>query len=302
MSARLGADLHALLDKRGRIMRYLSCSGRTVAILRRARPAVVFAPNPSIVLTYLLIALKYVFRYTFVTDAHFAGVIAPGGSWLFQGALNIANRLADLVIVTNDDHKQRIEAAGGTAVICEDPLPDIERYLNPDVAAQDTKSVFFICSYDVDEPYAATFQAARILASDGYSFCATGNFRKAGIDPADWPEVDFLGYVPTDEFYTRLAASQVVIDLTTQDNCLLCGAYEAMTLEIPLVTSDMPALRNYFKAGTIFVEHSAERIADGVREAYAQRNKFKPQIKTWKEWACTDNSGKIRGIRDRIEK
>jgi glycosyltransferase involved in cell wall biosynthesis len=300
MSGRLGVELYVLLDKRGRFMRYLSCSRRTVAILWRERPTVVFAQDPSIVLTLLLVAMKRIFKFAFVTDAHFAGVVAPGGGRIFQAALDFANRAADLVIVTNEDHRHQVEAIGGSAMVCEDPLPDVERYLDRGISGDGRKRVFFICSYDVDEPYEATLLAARLLKTEGYDFAVSGNYRKAGIDPGNWPEVEFIGYVSAEEFYTRLATSQVVIDLTNQDNCLLCGAYEAMTLEVPLVTSNTPALRNFFKAGTVFVKHSAEAIAEGVRLAIARRNELRPQIREWKEMARRDNDLKIGLIREKM--
>lgn len=301
MSSGLGAKLFVLLSSRGRLMRYMSCSCRTVAILWRERPSVVFAPNPSIVLTYLLLAMKYAFQYKFVIDAHFAGVVAPRGHRLFQGALDFANRRADLVIVTNDAHKRCVEALGGTSIACEDPLPEIGRYIEFYDDAVDRKTAFFICSFDVDEPYLEAFEAARLLRGDGYSFLVSGKYQKAGIDPAVWPEVMFMGFVPTRDFYEKLASSDVVIDLTNQDNCLLCGAYEAMALEKPLVTSNQPALRDYFAAGTVFVEHSAEEIAAGVRSAYEKRGALRAEIKRWKELANQEISRKLESVSQQLE-
>jgi len=299
LSARLGAELHVISSERRRLARYAACIFRSAMLIWRRRPSVVFAPNPSIVLTYVLMVLKYVFRYTFVTDAHYAGVVAPNGNRWFQKALDFCNRRADVVIVTNKEHSKRVEAAGGRTVVCEDPLPDIGGY--GESASEQPKKVFFICSFDVDEPYLEAFQAAKILQEDGYDFCVSGNYTKAGIDPAKWPEVRFLGYLPEVNFYVHLAASQIVVDLTMQENCLVCGAYEAMMLERPLVTSRTSALQGYFTAGTVFVDHNPESIAAGVKSAYEGRKELKREIKMWKRQIVADNAKRIEMIRQALK-
>lgn len=295
LSARLGADLHVITSKRARLVRYIICTTQSALLILRNRPSIVFAQNPSIILTLLMILLKYLFKYTFVTDAHYAGVIAPNGNLLFQTVLNFCNRHADFVIVTNETHVKYVEAVGGRALVCEDPLPDIEQHAS--LSSEQEKKVFFICSFDIDEPYTVVFEAAEILRKEGYIFWVSGNFNRVEITPSEWPHVQFLGYVPESEFYTHLAESQVVIDLTTQDNCLVCGAYEAMALDKPLVTSKTSALQKYFTSGTIFVDHDPESIANGVRLAYNLKDELKRQIYEWKTQIVAENSRKIESIR-----
>jgi glycosyltransferase involved in cell wall biosynthesis len=296
LSSRLGAELYVLSNNRTRLVRYVVCAAKSFLLIWRRRPSLVFAQNPSIVLAYLLILLRCVFRYTLVSDAHYAGVVAPDGNRFFQKALDFYNRHADFVIVTNDEHGKRVEAIGGNALVCEDPLPDIGRYTKAD--GEMVKKVFFICSFDVDEPYAETFQAAEALHEEGYTFWVSGNFKKVGIDPVEWPSIHFLGYVPESVFYSHMAESQVVVDLTTQENCLVCGAYEAMVLGRPLVTSNTLALRKYFSGGAIFVDHDPGCIADGVRLAYEQRETLKLNIEEWRRQAVSENTKKIKNIRE----
>ena len=255
----------------------------------------VCAPSPSIVLAYLLLILRAVFRYRLVIDAHYGGIVALSGSALLQRALDFCNCRADLVIVTNEEHRKRVESMGGRALVCEDPLPDIEEHTA--TVSEESKDVLVICSFDVDEPYAEIFQAAKLLNQDGYVFWISGNFRKAGIKPSDWPCVRFMGYVPESEFYGRLARSQVIVDLTKLENCLVCGAYEAMALEKPLVTSNTVALRRYFTGGTVFVDHKPEAVAEGVRLAYERRGDLRLQIADWKRQAAHDNAKRIELIR-----
>ena len=180
-------------------------------------------------------------------------------------------------------------------MVCEDPLPDISKYAK--TVNEESKDVFVISSFDVDEPYYEIFKAANLLKKQGYVFWASGNFRKVGIRPSDWAGVRFLGYLPEPEFYTSLGQSQIVIDLTEQENCLVCGAYEAMMLEKPLVASKTRAMQSYFNSGTVFVDHRAQAIADGVRRAHENRRELKLQIKDWKRRAAITNARKIEAIR-----
>jgi hypothetical protein len=63
------------------------------------------------------------------------------------------------------------------------------------------------------------------------------------------------------------------------ENCLVCGAYEAVALQKPLVTSDTSALRSYFSAGTVFTRHEPQAIARAVREALAARTTLTLEMK-----------------------
>jgi len=280
MAAMLGADLYVICHGGGRFRRYLRCASDTFTVIRKEKPDVVIAQNPSIVLNYLLLLIRCLYRYEFVTDAHFGGVIAFNGNYLFQQALDLCNKLADLVIVTNKEHAAYVRTIGGTVFVCEDPLPDLSRY---DLGVEPTdKTVYFICSFDIDEPYEFVFEAARKLATDNFNFYVSGNYAKVKIDPTKYPQVNFMGFVSERDFYDRLFRSDVVLDLTERENCLVCGAYEAMAAEKPLVTSERACLKEYFNKGAIFTRHDSSSIVEAVRTAYQERSRLKEEIREWK--------------------
>lgn len=283
MSAMLGVPLFVVSHGGGRFKRYWRCSVDTMSIIRDQRPDVVFAQNPSLALNYLLLLLRPFFRYRLVIDAHYGGIVAHTGSALLQRLLDFLNRLADFVIVTNPGHGDHVERVGGRPLICPDPLPDLGRYAVS--GDPHSKSVFYICSYDIDEPYKAMLEAADLLASDGFEVHASGNYRRVGINASLHPNVSFTGFLPEDRFYERLYKSDVVVDLTDNEDCLVCGAYEAMVAERPLVTSDTRALRAYFNRGTVFTGHDGTSIAEAVRTAYRERDRLGAEIKQWKRTA-----------------
>jgi hypothetical protein len=70
-----------------------------------------------------------------------------------------------------------------------------------------------------------------------------------------------------------------------------------MVLEKPLVTSRTPALQHYFTAGTVFVDHEPQSIAQGIRLAFERKEELRLRIREWKRWAEEDGARKVESIR-----
>ena len=71
------------------------------------------------------------------------------------------------------------------------------------------------------------------------------------------------------------------MDLTTLEDCLLCGAYEALAAGKPLVISNTRALADYFGAAAILTDNTPEAISERVQRAYAQRADLKQKAAHW---------------------
>jgi glycosyltransferase involved in cell wall biosynthesis len=277
LAGRLDAELVEIHIGGNRLRRYLKSIRRTVAALRRARPDVVIATNPSLMLGLLLLGLRRWYRFALVSDAHYVGVRALRGGRLLQSLLDFHNARADLVIVTNERHAAYVAALGGRAYVCPDPLPDLGVWTAtlpvPDKAA------FLVCSFERDEPFEAVFRAFSGLPQ--YTLFVSGRYTRAGIDPARFPWVRFLGYVSEQEYYAYLKSCAVIVDLTELEDCLLCGAYEALAARKPLLISHTSALASYFGAAAVLTENTAEQIAANVQRAYAQRGELAQKANQW---------------------
>lgn len=282
MARELGVPLYELSFTGPRFLRHFKAMWRTLGILLRERPAVVFAPNPSLVLTYLLLACRPLLRFRLVSDAHYGGVVSVTGNPQIQRLLDRSHRRADLVIVTNDSHADRIRASGGTPFVCPDPVPQLNAgSARPAALNGAGKTVLFICSFDYDEPYEAVFEAARILGERGFRVFASGSYARVGLTPADAPHVTLLGYVDRATYEGFLHHVDVVLDLTTWQDCLVCGAYEAMAASKPCVLSQTRSLTTLFTHGTVFTSHEPAAIADAVIAAYSKRAELSAQIPEW---------------------
>lgn len=299
MTNGLGVPLFMIQSRRSRALRYLTSAMRTFRLLLHERPRVVVAQNPSMVLCLWLLLLKPLMRFKLAVDAHYGGVVSANSSRVVQGILDTINRSVDLVIVTNESQSAYVMALGGKPFICPDPLPDLEKHRSGESTVD--KKVFFVCSFDKDEPYREVLLAASMLSQEGFRFFVSGNYRRAGIDPDEFPNVRFLGFVPESEYYQQLFSSDVVADLTDFDNCLVCGAYEAMAAFKPTVLSRKPALQQYFTGGTVFTDNRAPEIAQAVREAYAGRDSLREAGHRWVEEANAQMTERLSSLRRTLE-
>ena len=143
------------------------------------------------------------------------------------------------------------------------------------------KSVLFICSFDLDEPFSEVFEAAGSLAEQGFTLYASGRYSRAGLSPETVPNAVLLGYVDRATYDAYLQNVDVVLDLTTWEDCLVCGAYEAMAARKPCVLSRTPALTELFTHGTVFSSHAPHDIAAAVVAAYERREPLRAEIGEW---------------------
>lgn len=285
LSRRLGVELFEICISGSRVKRYIKSALKTISIFRKKRPKIIIATNPSIILGFLLILLRFWYRFHLVSDAHYFGVKAANGSHILQTVLNFYNTRIDLVIVTNEGHAEALSKLGARAYICQDPLPQIQ-LCSEATALLPLKSVFFICSFDTDEPYDTVFSAFGSLREQNFELFVSGNYLKAKTDLSRFPWVHFLGFLPDDEYYAHLQACSVVIDLTTSEDCLVCGAYEALSVGKALVISNTKALSDYFGDAAILTDNTSEAICESILLAFEQRDKLSRMAK---DWVTTNN-------------
>jgi hypothetical protein len=90
------------------------------------------------------------------------------------------------------------------------------------------------------------------------------------------------GFLPEDEYVGLIKSVDVIIVLVKNDHTMLCGAYEAVAAEKPLVTSNWPVLKQYFSQGTLYVDNTPYEIERAVRKALEQRVDLHEEMKVLK--------------------
>ena len=263
MSTQLGAHLLELDVSGGPLKRYALCIARTIAWTWRWRGGIIFVQNPSIVLATLALLLRPLLRYTLIMDAHNAGIYpAEGTNSRLQRIADWLIAHVDLVLVTNEGLARRVREVGGRPFVMPDPLPALTA---PAGSVGPAPTVLFVCTWASDEPYVEVFKAAELLPDVTVHVTGKSKGRESAFGRKLPPNVVLTGFVPRAEYERLLTSAHAVVDLTTREDCLVCGAYESVAAGAPFVLSNTKALREYFRVGGVHVDNEAGAIAAGIR-------------------------------------
>jgi len=136
--------------------------------------------------------------------------------------------------------------------------------------APGSRRVVLPASFDPDEPIEAVFDAA--AGHPDIEVVITGRDATGRTEPLTVPpNVELTGFVPRAAYEDLLAGATAVCSLTTLDDCMQQGGYEAMAWGRPLVTSDTAELRDYFGDAAVYAAPSAASIgaawADAIERA-----------------------------------
>jgi len=279
LSSAVGARLFEIITAYPRYVRYPVNIYKTIIILFQHKPEIIFVQNPSMVLACLAVIAGKITSTQVVVDAHNAGVLPLDGKSGFLNKLALALiKYTDITLVSNRYLSEYVNKHGGRALIMPDPLPDfkIEDYPHKKTT---NKEILFICTWASDEPYADVIKAAKSISRD-IKIYITGNYiNKLDIIRDDLSEnVILTGYLSDSDYKSMIGSCDIVIDLTNRENCLVCGAYEAVAMRKPLILSDTAALREYFNKGAIYTKNDAKNIAVAIETAYQNLDRIKLDV------------------------
>jgi len=280
----LGTKKVVLTTPRRGIARYFTLAGRTIGVLRRERAHLLIVQSPSLVLSLLALALRPLFRYALVVDAHNEAVepyLHPNA--LMRALTYLVLRRADLVVVSNPALVSRVEQKGGRAMSLPDRIPTAH-VQPPGAKAGNDFQVVVISTFADDEPIESVIESAR-ATGDGIRYAITGNPARlpARVRDAMPANVRLTGFLPEEEYWSLLATSDVVMDLTTMEDCLVCGAYEGISVGRPLVLSNNRASVELFHDAALFTDNSVASLATVAQQAKAQYAELRARMPAARE-------------------
>ena len=270
MARELSIPIHEIISNQSRLIRYASLLLSTTKLLINDKPTVLFVQNPSVVLATFSVITKFFFNIrSVVVDAHNGGIFPLDGR---SKILNLISLLiikrADLTIVTNENLKTYVENRGGRAVVIPDPLPEFGQNVDELYLTDNFKSktiITYVCTWASDEPFLEVIKAAAMLPENVYIYI-TG--RPPQTLNYQIPEnVMLTGYIDDKEYVKLLSSSALLMVLTSRDNCLNCGAYEAVSLCKPMILAKTAVIQSYFNKGAIYTGLSSEEIYTAINEA-----------------------------------
>ena len=272
LCAGLGLELVVLKNRSRGLWRYLDLARRTRALLAARHVDVLLVTNPSLILAALCVALRRVHSYRLIVDAHNEAVTPyiNRQGWIRRLSRWVIRR-TDLTIVTNAQLAALVTGYGGRPFVLPDRIPTPPA-AGAMPAASGAFSAVLIATYAPDEPIAAVLEAVR--GSD-IQLHVTGNPRKldAAVRENAPANVHFTGFLEEDAYWGLLRSADAVIDLTLMEDCLVCGAYEALSLAKPMVLSNNAASVELFGEAAVFTDNTPadiRRALDAVRASHAQ--------------------------------
>ena len=296
----IGAELYEVDIRAPRLKRYFLALRETVRILQRTRPQILIVQNPSLILTCFAVTWGRVRGVPVVIDAHNVGVIPEGDRPTPIALVAALARQASMTIVSNKSLASRVQQYGGRSFVLPDAIPVLPRGRPPKQLSGSIR-VLFICTYQHDEPYEAVIKAARQL-DEGVTVYITGNPKEKAealrkIAP---PNVIFTGFLPEEDYIGLLREVDLVVDLTLLDNCLVCGAYEAVAAGKPMVLSDWPESCAYFSRGTVPTDNTVDGIAASIRRALAERRRLTDEVNSLREELIRDWSDRREALEQEL--
>jgi glycosyltransferase involved in cell wall biosynthesis len=246
----------------------------TVVYLIRRRPDVVLVQNPPSFAAVLIAVYSVFTGARFVVDAHTDAFVRA--AWTRPRRLyRWVARRAVATIVTNEHLADRVRAWGADACVIRD-IPtrfDPSPYeLGPEF------NVAVVSTFAGDEPIDEVIAAARSLPDVRFHVTGDTNRENASI-PTSLPDnVELTGFLPLDQYYGLLSNSDAVMSLTTRNHTMQRGACEALWLGKPIVTSDWPLLRDYFRKGSVHVDNTEAGVREGIDRIRGDVDRYRREI------------------------
>ncbi len=264
---RLGYDLH-LVGRPGfrtpwtAPLAYPIAALQTAWFLARRRPRAIIVAVPPIIAPLVVLPIAAVLRASLALDVHSGAMLDRRWRWSV-GILKQMNRRATTAIVTLPSLAVDLAAPRGRVIVVPDPLPALSAQTEPAPDDRDSPLVVAVCGWGDDEPIDALVAAAR---GESWNLTLTGRARRALDLP---PNVSLSGFLSTDNYVSLVSGADAVVVLTTREDTLLSGAWEALALGRPLIVSDTKALRQTFGDGVTYVAPHAGAITDAVQRTLA---------------------------------
>ena len=278
-------------------LKYVLQALHTLTVLIRERPAIVFVQDPpifaSLVVWFYTILTRR--RARFIVDAHSGALLHPWWQAL-RGLQRFVYRRALTVITTNDALTNQVHAWGACSLALAGPPIQIP----PGKATPlgQTFNLVLINTFSPDEPLPAVLQA--VADQPNLRVYVTGDVRK--VPASYWrsapKNVTFTGFLPDADYLSLLRGADAIMSLTNDDYTLQLGGMEAVAVGKPVITSDWPVLREYFRQGAVFVANTPESVLRGVIEARQSQARLSAESRDLHRAQCEEWQAAAQYLRE----
>jgi glycosyltransferase involved in cell wall biosynthesis len=190
-------------------------------------------------------------------------------------------RRAAGTIVHNEPLRDLVQRHGGHAIVVTD-VPVRFSALEP-YPLPDGTNIAVVCSFNPDEPIANVLAAARKLPDVHFHVSGDPSALRAADRSAFPPNARLTGFLSTEAYASLITHADAVLTLTTRDNTMLRGAWEAVYQGTPVIVSDWKVLRESFGSGAVYVDNTPEGIAAGIGELSRNLAHYRAETRSVRE-------------------
>lgn len=275
------------------VLKYLSQTVKTLRILFRERPRVAFVMTPPVTACFAVWLYAKLTKASYGIDAHSGAFLDPRWrSTLFVH--RFFSRHAVTTLVTSPYLEGLVRGWKAHATIVSDvPV----QYPNPIRAALNGGwkcNMTLVSTFTKDEPLDLFLKAAEKLPD--VRFFVTGSYKDADAEILRRrpDNVEFTGFLPDSKYAGLLMNSDAIICLTKEDHTMQRGAYEAIYLGKPVITSRFEILLKAFYKGAVHVDNTVDGIVKGILQMKENIEKYRIEAEELKleklaKWEKVEN-------------
>lgn len=262
------------------LVKYPLQAFRTWRVLRRECPSLILVQNPPIFCVLLVSLYCRLFGAQFVIDSHTGAFLSPSWRWSI-GLHRLLSRRARVTIVHNKAQEEIVKYWGCHYCVIGFTPGDYPQ--GDHFPLGEEFNVAVISTFHRDEPLDVLFDAARCLRD--VRFYITGNSKRIPqhLLKRKPDNCSLTGYLSNNQYVGLLRAVDVIMDLTNQNDTVLMGCFEAVSLGKPLITSDWPVLREYFSLGTVHVPNTVAGVIEGIYRSECEQEALQRGILVLRE-------------------
>lgn len=281
LASAFGCELQQIEYPPG-LLRYLLSIVRTSRLLARRSSGTVFVQCPSLVLATLAALFRSLRKFTLVVDAHNVTFeYLEHQRALVRLLAKFALQRADLVLVSNPALLESLPIANG--VVLPDKLPQLRGGSTSPISEHTRRpAIVLVSTFAADEPI-ADFISAFEQQPVGTLFVTGKKSKAATLLERAQERIVFTDFLPAAEYDKLLQSADLIVDLTTRPHCLVCGAYEAISAEVPLLLSKDATAEEIFGSTISYTVNSVAEYREALATLAARLTTLKAEMPHVKE-------------------
>ena len=296
---------HHSWSERNKFMRlaswFVKCAS-TFRDLIKYKPSYIFiqlAPTPLLYVSAIYCSFT---RCQYISDCHNTMLYdAHNIHWPFAKSL-LRRSLA--VLVHNDDVKKHADRHMIDSIILRDPLPSMSIDENiKSVANIDIHNKTYVIvpgSLAEDEPLNELFDAASQVPDTDIILTWFSERLPPALREKAPANIHFTGFLEENDFNALYRHASAAIVLTTREGTQPSGASEAISLGIPLIVSRIKTTTRLYKDHPIYVDNTADAIAQGIKEALSDYSMWSNKIAELRSEINHDADQQIKTLKDQF--